>query len=540
MGPMWLRLLERLHMHALERPNAIALRQAWPDSGATLTWGQLSENVRDLANRLAAALPAGAVVMLCSGNRPPYVSAYLAILQAKMGVFPVAPDLAEVEMIDAARRCGAAAMIVLGNEQCLPRAGFTRKAALGDPTGDAFLLTDPPWKMRDDAGVCMLLLSSGTTATPKIVRRDAAALDAVAEQMVESVGFTGDDCVLAAVPLCHSYGVEHGLLAPIWAASRASLCDGFDRSVAMQQLFGAEITIFPGVPFMYEMLVEAVHGEFSLLKVRRAYSAGAPLPPALFEAFLDRFGVRVTQLYGATEIGSVTFNSPKDEPFEPTCVGRAMRDVQIAVLDPSVLDLARPLAAGQEGHVAIKAASMMSGYWQSASTPPTTVVSSCPKESGRFEMEATCLRVPQHDSPPDSGSTAQPPSFLDGYFLTGDLGRLDERGRLTITGRIKLLIDVGGRKVNPLEVERVIESHPAVGACIVVPMRISQTLLRLKAIVTPARKDLTIDPRELRGLARTQLSAYKVPRVIEIRDSLPRSSAGKILRHLVESPQADR
>jgi acyl-CoA synthetase (AMP-forming)/AMP-acid ligase II len=125
--------------------------------------------------------------------------------------------------------------------------------------------------------------------------------------------------------------------------------------------------------------------------------------------------------------------------------------------------------------------------------------------------------------------------LINGYFPTGDLGRLDERGRLFITGRLKLLIDVGGRKVNPLEVEAVLCEHPGVDGCVVVPLRQSDTVFRLKAIATP--KDPAHPPiaAELRKLAKEKLAAYKVPRLIEIRSTLPRSATGKVLRHLVEA-----
>lgn len=337
----------------------------------------------------------------------------------------------------------------------------------------------------------MLLLSSGTTGKPKIVRRDAASLDAVSAAMAQAVGFTRDDCVLAATPLFHSYGVEHGLLAPMWAGSQVDLCDGFERQVVHRHLLSGSTTIFPGVPFMYEMLCDAAVDSTTLTRLRRAYSAGGPLPRALFERMEQKFGARVTQLYGATEIGSVTFHSPEDEPFDPGSVGRAIQGVQLLMLDPSAPDTNHPLPTDAEGHVAIKAASMLSGYLD-----------------------------------------GEPAPLLDGYFLTGDLGRLDPRGRLTITGRIKLLIDIGGRKVNPLEVEEVIARHPDVGACVVVPMEMSETLFRLKAIVVPARPDAPPDPRELRGWVRERLSHYKVPRVFEVRSDLPRSAAGKILRNL--------
>ena len=127
-------------------------------------------------------------------------------------------------------------------------------------------------------------------------------------------------------------------------------------------------------------------------------------------------------------------------------------------------------------------------------------------------------------------------NIVDGHFLTGDLGRLDELGRLMITGRIKLLIDIGGLKVNPVEVEEVLAQHPDVAACVVLPVRVSETVSRLKAIVTPRRTDgARPDPESLRRFARGRLTPHKVPRLFEVRSFLPRSLTGKILRNQVSA-----
>jgi long-chain acyl-CoA synthetase len=123
--------------------------------------------------------------------------------------------------------------------------------------------------------------------------------------------------------------------------------------------------------------------------------------------------------------------------------------------------------------------------------------------------------------------------ILDGFFLTGDLGRLDERNRLWITGRLKLQIDVGGLKVNPTEVESLLLEHPAVADCVVLPMPISDTIGRVRAIVVP-RPSASPTTEELRHFLSARLAPYKIPRVIEFRDTLPRSAVGKVLRREVE------
>jgi long-chain acyl-CoA synthetase len=291
------------------------------------------------------------------------------------------------------------------------------------------------------------------------------------------------------VPLTHSYGLEHGLLAPVWAGSCVHLCRGLNLAVIEPELSRGGITLFPGVPSTFEMLGGAADPGLTMPSLRTAYSAGGALPRPVFDAFARRFGIRVAQLYGATEIGSVTFNPPGDG-FDPASVGLPFGGVSIRILHP---DTNAPVPIGIEGQVAVRADSMFSGY------------------------------------------LTGPADLIDGYFATGDLGRLDATGRLFLTGRIKLLIDVGGLKVNPLEVEAVLGEHPSVGACAVVPVEQSQTVCRLKAIVTPRDPAAPPAAGELRRFAQSRLAAYKVPRLFEVRDSLPRSASGKVLRHLLEA-----
>ncbi len=260
----------------------------------------------------------------------------------------------------------------------------------------------------------MLLQSSGTTGLPKIVRRDAASLDAVSAQMVESTGIAATDRLLSCVPLCHSYGLEHGLLAPLWAGATVHLANGFDLDQVRTELSGAHITVFPSVPSVYEMLANLHDPNRRFSSLRLAYSAGGALPDSIFERLRDRCGITVGQLYGATEIGSITFAHPDDPHFNAASVGLPMRGVELRL--------------DHENQLFVRAASMMSDYVRD-----------------------------------DSMLTP------DGFFPTGDLARLDNHGNLFITGRLKLLIDVGGLKVNPLEVEQArrpsIQPSPRAWSC---------------------------------------------------------------------------
>jgi acyl-coenzyme A synthetase/AMP-(fatty) acid ligase len=468
-------LLERLRIHAADRPQATAYLEISPDGspGRRLTYGQLQQRVDALSADLRPKLPAGGVILIRCPNTLELPVAFLATLSSGCVALLISPQSAAE--VNKAMQAASAGIVLREAEGRLvidwPNASIPK-----------------PESRIPEPG--LILQSSGTTGRPSLVFRPQPAVDAVCRQMVEAIGLGPDDRVLCALPLCHSYGIEHGLLAPIYAGTAVHLCPGMNLPAMLHQLSTGGVTIFPATPSIYEMLSQAVEQGIQLPALRAAYSAGSPLPRAVFDAFHEMFGVRVGQLYGATEIGSVTYNDPNAPGFDPAGVGRPMRDahIRIAPLD----NPAATLPAGQEGQVCIRAASMLSRY------------------VGQD-------RAPLHD----------------GYFLTADLGRLDAQGNLTITGRQKLLIDVGGLKVNPVEVEEVLMRHPDIRACVVVPIQQSHTLFRLKAVVIPRDPERPPSTDALRGFARQSLAPHKVPRLFEFRAALPRSATGKILRHLV-------
>jgi len=481
------RVFEHLARHARERPKQVAIAQVIPCTRrVSWSWSQLHTAVHGVADQVRKAIGPGQVVLLSSPNRPEFIAAFLGTLAADAIVFPVHPALTAPELHDAARRANAggiiacASTLALLSEPGMKWLDIESIASLSE-------VDAPSQAPLDRAG--LMLQSSGTTGRPKIVLRSARALHAVAASICQATNLNQRDTVLAAIPLGHSYGVEHGVLAPVLAGAAVHVMDGFEPSIAAEQLGGGVVTVFPGVPLMWQMLAErapCLHAS----RVRVGYSAGGPLPRHVFDACLNGMHIRVGQLYGSTEAGSVTFNDPHDSAHDPASVGRPMDDVSILLVDPDALDTQHALAPGIEGHVAIRSPSMLDRYV---------------------------------DDPM--------PAHHHGFFLSGDLGRMDARGHLTITGRVKLQIDVaGGFKVNPLEVEDLLVQHPAVKECVVVPLPITETASRLKAIVVLKREALRVSTEDLRQFARARLAAHKVPRLIEVRASLPRSPGGKVLR----------
>lgn len=442
----------------LDAPDSRTAIAPTPSSPA-ITYGELVSSALGRAAELRRR-NAG-TILLVAENSPDYIAWFLGSLWAGCWAMVVQGAAPRSDLASLADRLAAG--LIIGRDlpglPSLPlRADFPPAPAAGPEGG-------------------LMLQSSGTTGMPKIVRRNAKSLRAVARNVADAVGLTPNDVVGAAIPMGHSYGIENALLAPLAAGASIRVFASFEPAAIASHLTG--ITVFPGVPFFFEAISRATANRGSL---RLAYSAGASLPARTAAAFQDAFGLRLGQLFGTTEVGSVAFAHPDDPAFDPASVGKPMHGVRIRIADGDGRDLPR----GAEGQVLIAAPSMLESY---------------------------------ADAPLDLTP--------DGFFPTGDLGRLDETGQLSITGRLKFIVDVGGLKVNPLEVEAVLASHPRVADCIVLPLSLSETVTRLRALVVPRA---AIDLESLRDFCRARLAPHKVPRVFEVRDDLPRSPTGKILR----------
>lgn len=421
--PLW----ARLQRHADDAPNRTAYIEQ--GTGRSITYRTLVDAV------IAAPRSASAVEILNVGNRIAFVVRLLAVLRAGGCVLPIDVTVPPAEADRLTQIAGGA-------------------------------VPDRP---------AVLLPSSGTTGQPKLVCRPRDGLHGMAGGVADAIGLLPTDRVLAAVPLAHSYGLEHGLLIPLWAGCTVLLCDGLDLPpVAAAWRSGP--TVFPAVPSMLELLLRSELPANDSL--RRVYTAGAPLPASVADAFETRYGFAVGQVYGMTEIGSVTYRDPARDAADS--VGRSAAGVQLRI--------------DHSGELLVRSPSMLSTYL---------------------------------------GDPSAADRLVDGFFLTGDLAALSAAGELTLLGRAKLLIDVGGAKVNPLEVEAILAEHPGVATCVVLPLALSETIRKVRAIVVPTDPAGPPSATELRDFVRQRLARHKVPRLIEFRDGLPRTPAGKIARQLL-------
>ncbi len=481
-------LLQRLRHHAQQHGDAIAIREISRDkkNKFCVTFAQLLERTYSLATSFASKFDPGDVVIISLPNCIDCTVAFLAALQAKMVGFLINPNVAGRELRRAAQAASVRAFV--GSDEALKNLDGLdiQSISMDHPLDERISFEALPADVMSGG---LMLLSSGTTGDPKIVFRDGPSLDAVASNIATATNLRQGDCVLGLVPLCHSYGVEHGILAPTYAGCTVHLCQGFDTHTVIDQLRSGEITVLPGVPSIFEMLAQIEERSQPFPSLRCAYSAGSQLPQCVVDACQNRLQLSVGQLYGSSEVGSVTFNDPTKPGRDSLSVGLPMKGVTIKIVDSDSPQIDSPKPIGIEGEVVIHAPSMLSRY----------------------------INIQE--------------KFLDGeFFQTGDLGYLDAKGALTITGRINLLIDVGALKVNPLEVEAILCEHPKVRECVVLALPVTETISRVRAVLVPTDSTCPPSVDELRDFARARLSVHKVPRVFDMVSSLPKSPTGKLLR----------
>jgi acyl-CoA synthetase (AMP-forming)/AMP-acid ligase II len=472
-------LLRSLEQHARSRPERLAIRGVDADGVRELGWRELRNAAYALAHELRGL--ERHVVLVVLPNAPELAIALLGGLCAGAWVLPASPDLPLDALAALVERTKPHAVIAPNNVLARLADVPLRIAAetLASRTGGADA------SATSSASGAVLLQTSGTTGAPKLIRRDLAALDAVGEACMPRIGMTADDLMLVPVALYHSYGLDQAILSGVVAGCALELHRKFSPLATRAALTQRGVTIWPAVPVMLDAMAHL--GPERAHRLRRVYIAGSPLPPRIANAFEAAYGVAVGQIYGASEFGSVTFNDPADSDFDAGSAGRPLAGVRARIFSTDFRP-ERELDIGAEGQIAIAGPSLLSEY----------------------------VGDPQ-------------PAAPGGFVRTGDLGRLDAHGRLYVTGRLRLLIDVGGFKVNPMEVEAVLMRHADVREAVVVALPFSDTVSRLKAVVLP-QPGRTLDRRELRAFARRHLIPYQVPRVFDIRSDVPRSATGKILR----------
>ena len=279
-------------------------------------------------------------------------------------------------------------------------------------------------------------------------------------------------------------------MAAIRAGATLVVMPAFNRKAVFEMLSEGEITIFPAVPFMLSMLADSPSiPATSLSSLRVVFTAGAPLPGDTFDAFLAKFDVSVRQLYGSTEMGAITINLGDTEGQRAASVGHALANIEVLIIG----DDGDEVAAGETGELVVNSGAGARAYGNQPELDQET--------------------------------------FRNGLFWSGDLGYKDAEGYIFVSGRKTLFINAAGNKVDPTQVEEVILDHPNVDECVVVGVSGHYGQEVVKAIVVGGN-ELSVD--QIKEWCADKLADYKVPRMIEFRDEIPRSPIGKILRKYLQ------
>jgi long-chain acyl-CoA synthetase len=339
----------------------------------------------------------------------------------------------------------------------------------------------------------LYLYTSGSTDTCKRLCCTQENLFCEAYNFVETVGLTGTDNILCTIPLHHSYGLANCLLDAVYAGSTLVLLEPDNAPFAahclrvLELIQKQEIRFYPGVPYQFQMLAALPDcPPIDLAGLKLCVSSGDVLPRRTYERFLERFGVPIRSLYGSTETGSISLNTDPAERMRFGSLGLPLKNVEIRIHDASGRDLP-------------------------------------PEESGQIWVKSPVIPPTGYENPPE----LTPKVFRDDYFNTGDIGKKDLRGHLVMTGRKQSFVDVGGHKVEVGEVEEVLESHPQVREAAVLGVEVPNLGTLLKAVLVTEAECREAD---ILSYCRERLAAFKVPRLIEFRDALPRSPIGKVLK----------
>ncbi len=452
-------------------------------------------------------------------NIPQFIIAYFGALKAGAVVTAISPLHREREVEYQLADSGAETVVTLGSlfgvvDHVWAKTGVKNVIVTSmPPTEDANLPIKPhvwsfqqlaekapaaPLEVRLDPreDLAALQYTGGTTGTPKAAMLTHRNLVSNAVAFAAWIrGKPAHETFLTALPLFHIYGMTTSMTVPVSLAAKMVLMPRFEPAKALEAIQRHGVTVFCGVPTMYQALLASPElSRYDLTSVRVCISGASPLPPNVQRRFMEVTGGLLAEGYGLTEASPVTHCSPVDTSMRTVRVGSIglpLPDTEARIVD---LETGKPLAMGEVGELAVKGPQVMKGYWR------------------RPEETAAVLH--------------------DGWLLTGDIARLDADGYCYITDRKKDLIKCKGYSVYPRELEDVLYEHPAVKLCAVVGEPDAVAGEVPKAFVM-LKEGVATSAEELMTFVNDKVAPYKAIRQVEFKEELPISSAGKVLRRLL-------
>jgi len=502
--------------------------------GPRLSYRELHERVRLVARALIAeGVAPGDTVAIWSPNTHHWVLAGLGALYAGATLVPVNTRFTGPEALDVIGRSRARALIVAGPFLGTDRLAAVRAAAGGEglpplivrvpveghelpAVGGAIdwagfegrAAAVPPGLADERAAavapgdVSDILFTSGTTGRSKGAMSAHRQALAVARAWAECGRLTRDDRYLVVNPFFHSFGYKAGILACLVSGAAIVPQIVYDPEQAMRLVETERITVLPGAPTIYQTILDHPgRADRDLSSLRLAVTGAAVVPVALVERMRSELSFdTVLTAYGLTEAVVATMCRPGDDPDTVARTsGRAAAGFEVRVARPDG-GAGGVLGPGEQGEIQLRGPNVMLGYLD------------------------------------DASSTSQAVDG-EGWLHTGDVGRLDPRGYLTITDRIKDMFICGGFNVYPAEVEQVLARLDGVADSAVVGVADGRLGEVGKAFVVP-RPGHALGEPEVLAFCRERLANYKVPRSVEFRAVLPRNPAGKILKRVLRDEAA--
>jgi acyl-CoA synthetase (AMP-forming)/AMP-acid ligase II len=469
-----------------------------PEQNIRLTYGALRKQVQAVAEALAAAgVNRGDRIGIALPNGLPNIVTFLAASVAGTAA-PLNPGYKEDEFRFYLEDTNARVLL-------LPADGVdeARKAAGGvpilivdmDAQGTVSLqgVTDrKPVASPHSDDVALILHTSGSTGRPKRVPLSHANLAISAGNVARSYGLSSSDVSLCVMPLFHVHGLVASTLATLSTGGTVVVPTKFSPLSFWNIARDHNATWYSAVPTIHQLLLARVKKDAprpaGAEKLRFIRSCSASLPPQVMHDLEAAFGAPVLEAYGMTEAAHQMASNPLPPAARiPGSVGRGT-DVRISIMDGD----GKHLPAGERGEVVIQGPNVVRGY--------------------------------------ENNPEANASSFVDGWFRTGDQGVLDENGYLTLTGRLKEMINRGGEKISPREIDEVLLSHPSVAeaVCFGVPHQAWGEEVAAAVVLSGEATEA-----ELLAYCKERLADFKRPKQIHITTAIPRTATGKIQRRIV-------
>jgi acyl-CoA synthetase (AMP-forming)/AMP-acid ligase II len=343
--------------------------------------------------------------------------------------------------------------------------------------------------LADD--VSMLLHTSGTTSRPKIVPLSQANLAASAVHIRDTLRFTAADCGLNIMPLFHIHGLIAGVLAPLAAGSQVFCTPGFNALKFFSWMDQAKPTWYTAVPTMHQTILARAGKNLDVIRrhpLRFLRSSSSSIPPQVIRELEEIFGAPLIEAYGMTEATHQMASNPLPPAVrKPGSVGLAAGP-EIAIMgEGGVL-----LPAGGVGEIVIRGPNVTRGY--------------------------------------ESNPQANAEAFVEGWFRTGDQGVIDADGYLSLTGRLKEIINRGGEKISPREVDEILMDHPAVAQVVCFGLPHAKLGEEVGAVVVLKEGAKATTERELQTFVASRAADFKVPAKILFMDEIPKGATGKLQR----------